>query len=112
MSRGQKAPFNPYEGQKAKDKHVRLTNDMLNSKAYLNLSYSSKVLYTYMKLWACGKIEFEYSWGIAKKIFGSNVTYIRAKEELVKWGFISCIRTSKCSRFPNKYKFTSEWANK
>lgn len=112
MSRGLKAPFLQYEGSKQKDKHIRLTNDMMNSKSYLKLSYTSKVLYSYIKLWACGKVEFEYSWSLAKNIIGSSATYIKAKNELIKYGFISCIRSSKCSRLPNKYKFTSEWVNK
>ncbi len=112
MSRGLKAPFLQYEGRKVRDKHVRLTNDMLMSRTYLNLSYTAKVLYSYMKLWACGKIEFEYSWSMAQKLFGSNKTYINAKDELIKLGFINCIRTCKCSRQPNKYKFISNWQNK
>lgn len=85
---------------------------MMISNAYLNLSYTAMILYNYMKLWACGNLEFEYSWSKAKKIFKSNTTYIRAKDELVKGGFIDCIRTCKCSRLPNKYKFISEWQNK
>lgn len=85
---------------------------MLMSRAYLNLSYTAKGLYSYMKLWACGNLEFEYSWIMAKILFKSNTTYISANDELIKWGFIDCIRTCKCFRQPNKYKFVSDWLYK
>jgi len=104
-----KAPFKPYEGSKIKDKHIRLTQDMMLSKAYISLSYSAKVIYSYMKLWACGNIEFDYSWSLAKNYIGSNTTYINAKDELIKKGFIECIKTCKCSRYPNRYKLSSQW---
>lgn len=114
MSRGLKAPFHDYEGRKLKDKHIRLTKDMMITTVYIKLSSSAKILYNYMKLWACGKLEYEYSWSLVKKIklFNSNTTYIKAKDELIKSGFIECIRTSKCSRLPNKYKFVSDWQYK
>lgn len=109
MSRGLKAPFKPYEGQKSKDKHVRITNSMLTHKKYIELTYSAQVLYIYMKAWSCGNQEFEYSWSLAKKIIKSNRTYISSKNELIEAGFIECIRTCKCSKFPNKYRFVNSW---
>jgi hypothetical protein len=104
-----KYPFQLYEGKKPTDKHIRLTANMMNSKAYLDLSPYAKVLYNYMKLWSRGNIEFEYSAKLSKKYIGSNTTYIRAKNELIKKGFIECIRTCKCSRMPNRYKFIFKW---
>lgn len=109
MSRALKAPFKPYEGLKIKDKHVRMTDSMLMHKKFIELSYSAQVLYIYMKAWACGEQEFEYSWSLAKKIIRSNATYISSKDELIKAGFIECTRNCKCSRHPNKYKFVSSW---
>ncbi len=111
MSRGLKAPFYPHEGRKIKDKHIRLTFDMMMSKNYLSLSASAKEVYSYMKLWACGNIEVDYSWKLASKYIGGNNTYLKAKDELIKKGFIQCVRTSKCSRLPNRYKFVSDWQN-
>ena len=104
-----KAPFKYYEGSKVKDRHIRLTKDMLMSPAYISLSYSAKVIYSYMKMWACGEVEFEYSWRLASKYVGSSRTYSSSKNELIEKGFIECIRTSKCSRYPNKYKFINRW---
>ena len=50
MSRGVKAPFKSYEGRKYKDKHIRLTNDMMQHDMFKSLQYTSQVLYLYMKL--------------------------------------------------------------
>ena len=61
-------PFNSYEGRKTKDKHIRLTNSMLLDKNYIELSNSAKVLYNYMKLWACGNCEFDYAKSMPKEI--------------------------------------------
>lgn len=112
MSKIPKAPFKQYEGKKYRDTHVRLTKSMMLSDAYIKLSYSAKALYSYMKLWACGKDEFEYKWPLARSFIGSNRTYISSKDELIASGFIELIRTSKCSRLPNKYKFSDKWQHK
>jgi len=110
MSRGVKAPFKSYEGRKYKDKHIRLTNDMMQHDMFKSLQYTSQVLYLYMKLWACGEIEFEYSWRLASNVLKSSRTYQSAKKELIAKGFIIITRTCKCSDQPNRYKFVSEWS--
>lgn len=109
MRKNRRTPFKPYEGRKEYDKHIRITKDMMLSEVYMNLSYSSKMVYNFMKLWSCGKLEFKYSWSLASKYIGSNVTYIKAKDELIEKGFIECIRTAKCSRHPNMYRFIHNW---
>lgn len=108
-------PFLPYEGSKPKDTHIRLTRSMLLSESYSSLSFSAAKLYNLMKLWAKGQMEFDYSWSLAQKASfskKSNKTYIKAKNELIAKGFIECIRTSKCSRLPNRYKLSSKWNTK
>ena len=81
-----KSPFKTYEGIKQNDKHIRLTESMLTSKPYIALSNSAKVLYSYMKLWACGKDEFEYPITLCLK-FMSNPTFQTAKVELIHYRF-------------------------
>ena len=49
--------FKPFEGRKPKERHIRLTQDMLNDEVYKSLSNDAKVLYNYMKLWAYGSKE-------------------------------------------------------
>ena len=81
MSR-KKAPFKSYEGLKQNDKHIRITDSMMMSKPYLALSSNAKVLYSYMKLWACGREEFEYTVALSSKIMSPN-TFLKARNELV-----------------------------
>lgn len=106
------ALFRSFQGRKAIDTHIRLTKDMMLNKNFLSLSYSAFKIYAYMTLWAAGRDEVEYAWSNAKKILGSSSTFDKAKKELIEKGFIKIIRTSKCSREPNKYKFISDWQNK
>lgn len=104
-----KSPFRPFEGKKADEPHVRLTRSMVLSEAYISLSYSAVKLYTFLRMYSLGNEEVEYAWSLAKKIFGSSGTFNSAKKDLIEKGFIKCIRTSKCSRLPNLYKFSSDW---
>ena len=104
-----KAPFYLYEGRKTKDRHIRLTKDMLTHKRYLALSSSAKTLYQYMKLWGRGEKEFEYSWRLASNLFGSNVTYINARNQLINEGFIESTFTCYGEFKPKKYRFSSKW---
>ena len=107
MSR-KKAPFKKYEGGKAKDKHIRLTADMMTNKNFLKLPNSSKVLYMYMKLWALGKEEFQYAESLSNK-YMSKATFYSARDKLIENGFIEIIETNKFAHIPNKYKFSSKW---
>ena len=104
--------FRSFEGRKPDDRHVRLTKDMLLDPKFISLSYSARILYIYMKLWASGRDEVEYAWSNASEILGSSGTFNSAKKELIEKGFIKITRTCKCSRLPNKYQFISDWSNK
>ena len=109
MSRGTKAPFKRYEGAKEKDRHVRLTKSMLDSKAFKSLKYSYMILYIYMKLWACGKIEFDYAKSLGERIL-SPATVTKAIRELVDKGFIERVHFSNGGgHTPNTYKFSTNW---
>lgn len=109
MSRGNKAPFKSYEGSKQRDKHVRLTKDMLCNKNFENLKPNSKILYIYMKLWACGEIEFDYSISLGCNII-SHATVISSIRELIKFGFIERVTFSNGGGHKaNRYKFSSNW---
>lgn len=100
--------FKDYEGFKSKDKHIRLTASMLLSDNYLKLSNSAKVVYSYMKLWACGENVFQYSQSNSNK-YMSNKTYIKARDELIDKGFIEYVATNQFAHIPNSYKFSDKW---
>lgn len=109
--------FKPYEGRNKNERHIRLTKDMLMDKVYLSLSYPSRVLYNYMKLWAYGSKEykdkgtFDYSVSLAMQMCGvSNKTAIKCFHELEEKGFIERQNNSKFSKQISKWKFSSKWA--
>lgn len=106
------APFRTFEGKKFNDIHIRLTKDMLMNKTFISLSYSARILYIYMKLWAAGREEVEYAWSVASQVLGSSATFNSSKKELIEKGFIKITRTCKCSRLPNRYQFISDWSKK
>ena len=110
MSR-KNAPFKSYEGKKAKDKHVRLTADMMLSKAYLELSDSAKAVYNYMKLYSCGSDTFEYPVSLALK-YTSKSTFLRVKDELIEAGFIEYEQHNQFCRTKNVFKLSGEWRSK
>ena len=89
---------------------MRLTQDMLNDPAYKGLSSSAKVLYLYMKAWACGRDTVEYAAVMAADLMDAK-TFRKARDELVKKGFIEDVNRH-CvlnTREPPKYEFSSRW---
>ena len=98
MSRGLKAPFKDYEGKKSKDKHIRITKNMMDNENFM-----------YMKLWANGEIEFNYSRSLGSNIL-SPMTVSNAIKELIEKGFIERVFFSNGGGHkPNRYKFSSNW---
>ena len=109
MSR-KNAPFKAYEGKKTKDKHIRLTADMMLSKVYLELSDSAKTVYNYMKLYSCGNEIFEYPVSLALK-YTSKSTFLRAKEELLTVGFIEYEQHNQFCKLKNIFRLSGAWRN-
>ena len=106
--------FKSYEGRKGKDRHIRLTHDMLMHKACTSLSSSAFRLYCYMKLIACGNADFYFSYSCAvgdNKILGSKSTFINARNELIDKGFIDYMNSTsaKYKRETGYYIFSAKW---
>ncbi len=102
--------FKKWEGRFPEDKHLRMTKDMLMDERFLNLSSSAKTLYLYMKMWAIGHNDIEFSASMSEQ-FMTKPTYIKARDELVKAGFIDYIN-SHCARDKHKtakYEFSDRW---
>lgn len=108
-----KAPFKLYEGSKSKDKHIRKTSSMMLNQNYLSLKPSSIIIYDYMKLWACGNEEFDFSISMGKKTpIKSTTTINNAIDELVKKGFIDIVKASTGGgHIPRRFRFSSRWLN-
>lgn len=105
--------FKPYEGRYPDDKHLRLTKDMLLDPAYISLSASAKTLYSYMKLWACGRDTVVYAASVAKDIMARQ-TFVNARDELVEAGFIEYLNkySARDKKEAAEYAFSSQWHNK
>lgn len=102
--------FKSYEGRKPKDRHIRLTHDMLMDKKCLQLSASAFRLYTYIKLWAGGQNEVKYSMSMAKPLM-SAPTFEKAKKELISAGFIEQpnLHSAKYKCETAVFEFTDKW---
>ena len=107
---GEGTRFKIWEGIHPKDKHIRLTNYMMNTLAYKGLSASAKVLYSYMKLWACGRETVVYAASMARDIMDGK-TFRRARDELVDKGFIEYINKHRARdmREAAEYQFSNKW---
>lgn len=108
MSR-KNAPFKAYEGKKTKDKHIRLTADMMLNKVYIELSDAAKTVYSYMKLYSCGNETFEYPISLALKYI-SKSTFLRAKDELIEKGFIEYEQHNQFCRSKNIFRLSGTWS--
>ena len=108
--KGEGTRFKTWEGIHPKDRHIRLTKYTMCSDEYKGLSSSAKVLYSYMKLWACGRETVEYAASMAKDIMTRN-TFFRARDELVEKGFIEYINKHRARDMREKaeYQFSTKW---
>jgi len=115
MSRKKRKEFRSFEccnyKDGLKDSYITMTKSMLLNEKWLNLTYSSQILYIYMKLWSYGRIEipFSYSLAIKNNIVKSRTTFKKSIDELIENGFIEITRISKKPGTATLYKFTNKW---
>jgi hypothetical protein len=102
--------FKPFESTTRTAKHLRITNNMLESAAWKKLSCHAMVIYMYMK----SKYNFNnendisLTYAEGQKLMHKN-TFTKAIDELIEYGFIKVIRQSWTSRECNIYGFSSMW---
>lgn len=92
-----------------KEPYISLTKSMLNNENWIDLNYSSKIIYIYMKLWSYGRQEFKFSYSLALNIVSSRTTFKKSIDELVTKGFIEIIRISRTPGIGTIYKFSDKW---
>lgn len=97
-----------------RDSYITMTKSMLLNEKWLNLTYSSQILYIYMRLWSYGKVEtpFSYSLAIKQKIVKSKSTFKKSIDELIENGFIEITRISKKPGVGTLYRFIDNWQKK
>lgn len=115
MSKKKRKEFRSFEccnyADGLRDSYIAMTKSMLLNENWLKLTYSSQILYMYMKLWSYGKIEtsFSYSLAIKQQIVKSRTTFKKAIDELIENGFIEITRISKKPGIGTLYRFTDKW---
>lgn len=92
-----------------KEPYISITKSMLTNEKWLNLNYSSQIIYLYMKLWSYGRQEFQFSYSLALNICKSRTTFKKSIDELVKNGFIEIKRISKRPGIGTTYSFSNNW---
>lgn len=111
MSRSKKTPFPPWQSIKPdgiEKRYVRLANSQLCAAAMNNLSSTAFRVYVLMLLEAGGKREFTFSFSKYKN-FTTRPTFMKAKDELIKAGFILEKQNNFNLRKANIYAFSDEW---
>lgn len=104
--------FKPFEKEplSADNHHIRITRNMMNSKAWQELSVHSKVLYMEMKSKYTGTnqddISLTYSEG--QKLM-NKLTFTKSLDQLIELGFIKLVRQSWTTRECNIYGFHTMW---
>ncbi|MHB0977716.1 MAG: hypothetical protein ACYC1U_11110 [Candidatus Aquicultorales bacterium] len=110
MSRKQTWQHLPFESKTKSGRFTKIVNDMLESKAWYDLTASEKELYLHMKQKFNGSnardISFTHEEGerlMAKRTFRKSV------KRLIELGFIDLIENWPYSMRPNIYGFSDRW---
>lgn len=102
--------FRSFEALGSSDRHLRLTQSMMLSKAWGELSCHSITLYVHMKLKFNYKNEDDISFTYAEgKKLMSERTFMKSIEQLIDLGFIKIVRQGWTSREPNIFGFSDQW---
>jgi hypothetical protein len=103
--------FKPFEKEPNPDNsHIRLTLNMMHSKAWKELTAHSKDLYIEMKAKYTGKNEndISYTYTEGEQIMNKK-TFTKSMDQLIENGFIKVIRQSWTTRECNIYGFHTMW---
>lgn len=99
------------ETNKKKNSFAPMPHTLIMSEAFLNLSYSSKVIYLYMTDYANGLETTTFPKSIYEKIT-TKQTFSNSIQELTEAGFIETIVFGKSTRTENWYQFKEDWKYK
>lgn len=113
MAKKKRKQFRNFESSELlnefKEPYVCITKSMMTNERWLNLNYSSQIIYIYMKLWSYGRQEFSFSYTLALNIIKSRSTFKKSVDELVNNGFIEITKISKTPGIGTLYKFSDKW---
>lgn len=101
--------FKAFEGIKENDRHVRLTECMITSPAWVDLKATSIKLYVAMKLRYNGSnTEVEFPYSEAAKYISKN-TINPCLDDLIIHGLIEISYEGRTNRKANIYRFSDKW---
>ncbi|PKM82558.1 MAG: hypothetical protein CVU89_03395 [Firmicutes bacterium HGW-Firmicutes-14] len=102
--------FKTFESRTKTAKHLRITNNMIESPAWQNLSCYAITVYVHMKAKYnfSNQDDISMTYEEAKKLM-AKATFSKAIDELIETGFIQLIRQSWTARQPNIYSFSEMW---
>jgi len=104
--------FKPFEKdvRSADNHHIRITRDMMSSKAWKSLSVHSRVLYMEMKCKYTGnnQNDISFTYKEAAEIMNDR-TFTKSIDQLIETGFIKLIEQNWTTRRPNIYGFSDQW---
>lgn len=113
MAKKKKKKFREFESSAVREDYQEpytcITKSMMMSDNWKSLSSSSKIIYTYMKLWSYGRQEFTFSYTLGLEIVSSRTTFKKSIDELVNKGFIEITLISKRPGIGTHYKFIDKW---
>ena len=104
--------FKPFEKEptSADNHHIRITRNMMESKAWKELSVHSKVLYMELKARYTGSNEndLNLTYSEGEKLM-NRLTFRKSIDQLIELGFIRMIQQSWTTRECNIYGLHSMW---
>lgn len=114
---GRRTPLNFWEKgrpiiKSGKEEHfTRLGDSLFTHPAFLELTYTERLLYIYMCRASAGKIEFNFNHSFYTSLGVTKATFQRAVNTLIEKKFIRKVLQGKNVRKSNVYRFTNEWKN-
>lgn len=114
MGRTKKSKPNFWESPSSSTKQHfgRIYRELATHPNFIALPLTARLVYLELLEASAGKKEFTFSNGdyIARGI--PAPTFRRAREALIKGGFLTVVYNGRLTRQPNKYAFSIEWQKK
>ncbi|MFF2907672.1 hypothetical protein [Paenibacillus sp. NPDC057934] len=102
--------FRPFEGISSKGRHLRITQSMMESRAWKELSCHSITLYLYMKAKFNYDNENDISFTYAEgQQLMTEPTFAKSLDQLNDLGFIKVVKGGWTTRTATIYGFSDQW---
>lgn len=102
--------FRSYEGRRDKERHLRITESMMSSEAWSNLTSSAIELYLHIKIKVTptNHDDISFTYKEARNFMNGN-TFKKSMELLLENGFLRYVRHSPNTRECNIYAMSDKW---